>query len=86
MAEDNDFNREIVEVLLGEANASIVSTTNGEECVRRFGESPTGWFSLILMDIQMPLMNGCEATRRIRQMRRSDAGIPIIAMSANAYT
>ncbi|MCC8057049.1 ATP-binding protein [Cloacibacillus sp.] len=86
LAEDNDFNREIVEVLLGEANASIVSTTNGEECVRRFGESPTGWFSLILMDIQMPLMNGCEATKRIRQMRRSDAGIPIIAMSANAYT
>ena len=62
------------------------TAVNGEEAVKRFKESPPNYYSLILMDIQMPVMNGYEATRAIRALNRTDAvTIPIIAMTADAF-
>lgn len=85
LAEDNLINMEIAETMLSEAGAIISCTHDGLECVEKFRTSPAGCFDLILMDIQMPRMNGYEAAARIRAMERDDASLPILAMSANAY-
>lgn len=85
LAEDNDLNMEIIQGVLLETRASIRCTKDGAECVRAFAAMPEGSFDLILMDIQMPVMNGYEAARKIRSMDRKDSDIPIFAMSANAY-
>lgn len=85
IAEDNEFNLEIAETILDETGATIVSTRDGAECVGEYLRSDEGWYDLILMDVQMPKMNGYEATRRIRESRRTDADIPVVAMSANAF-
>lgn len=86
LAEDNDLNREIICNILLETGADIVCTNNGAECVEAFAHLPEGRFDLILMDIQMPVMNGYDAAKKIRSLDRTDSRIPIFAMSANAYT
>lgn len=87
VAEDNPINQEIVQELLQGMGARVEVADNGLACAERFAQSEPGTFDLILMDIQMPIMNGYEATRKIRSMDRSDAAsIPIFAMTADAFT
>ena len=86
LAEDNDLNAEIVQVLLQEEGAKVSLVRDGRQAVDAFTSHPAGTFDAILMDIMMPVMNGLTATEQIRAMDREDAKkIPIIAMTANAY-
>ena len=85
-AEDNEINAEILREILAIENAACEIVENGQLAVERFAASAEGEFDAILMDVQMPVMNGYEATKAIRAMNRQDAGeIPIIAMTANAF-
>ena len=85
-AEDNEINAEILEELLELEGASCEIVSNGKLAAERFERSTPGEFDAILMDVQMPVMNGYEATRVIRTFARNDAKeIPIIAMTANAF-
>ncbi len=85
-AEDNEINAEILSEILSMEGADCEIAQNGRLALERFGESKEGEFDAILMDVQMPVMNGYEATRAIRALRREDAKtIPIIAMTANAF-
>lgn len=85
LAEDNDINAEIAMEILAMQGAVIERACNGKEAVEKFEGSSIGTYDVILMDIQMPEMDGWEATRMIRQMDRGDANLPIFAMSANAF-
>ena len=86
LAEDNELNQEIAVELIEMLGAEAQCADNGREALDRFAAEPPGTFDLIFMDIQMPEMNGYEATRAIRALPRQDARtIPIIAMSANAF-
>ena len=86
LVEDIDINRLIVEELLAPTNVMIEEAENGCEAVEMLKRSKPGYYQLILMDIQMPEMNGYEATTQIRMLSRPEArDIPIIAMTANAY-
>ena len=86
LAEDNDLNLEIAQFMIGESGANVIVAHNGEEAVNAFAASKPGEISAILMDLMMPVMDGYEATGKIRAMSREDAGIiPIIAMTANAF-
>ena len=86
VAEDNALNQEIVRELLIGVGARVTLAGNGLECVRLFEQSAAKVFDLILMDVHMPIMDGYEATRRIRGLPRPDAAnIPIFAMTADAF-
>ena len=80
------MNMEIASEILKSGGFSVDWAKNGEEAVRLFEESPAGYYSAILLDIQMPVMDGYEAARRIRASRHQEAASAvIIAMSANAF-
>ena len=86
LVEDNEINCEIVEFMLEEAGASVVTANDGKKAVDVFSASRPGTFDCVLMDLMMPVMSGYEATRVIRSLPRPDAGsVPIIALSANAF-
>lgn len=86
MAEDNELNSEIARYLLEDSGAVVTPVSNGRECVDAYKNSEEGSFDLILMDIMMPVMDGLTAAREIRACGRRDADIPIIAMTANAFS
>lgn len=86
LAEDNELNAEIAMELLGEEGLLIEHAADGEKCCAMLAQAPAGYYDLVLMDIQMPVMNGYEAATKIRGMADAKkAGIPIIAMTANAF-
>lgn len=86
LAEDNELNQEIAMELLSMTGAQVEAVDNGAQAVEKFGQSEEGFFQLIFMDIHMPVMDGYEATKRIRQMDRADAGkVWIVAMTADAF-
>ena len=82
---DNELNSEIVIELLNTFKVIIDLAKNGEECIKILEKMPEGYYDLILMDIQMPIMDGYEATKIIRSFNNKNAQIPIIAMTANAF-
>lgn len=86
LAEDNELNAEIAADVLQEQHAEVEFAENGLVSVEKFGASPDSGFDLILMDMNMPEMDGLEAARRIRAMNRPDARtVPIFAMTAAVY-
>ena len=86
LAEDNELNREIAIALLEEEGFSVENAENGKVAVEMLCAHAPGYYQLILMDVQMPLMNGYEATRAIRGLENKElASIPILAMTANAF-
>lgn len=87
LVEDNELNMEISEFIVAEKGAVVTKAWNGKEAVETFASAPEGSFDVILMDVMMPVMDGCEAAKEIRSLPRKDAKeIPIIAMTANAFT
>lgn len=85
MAEDNDINAEIAAEILEMQGVSVTRAVDGEEVIQMFEDSIEGYYDVILMDIQMPKLDGWEATKKIRDLQRADADILIFAMSANAF-
>lgn len=86
LVEDNDLNMEIAKFHLEQEKAKVFTAVNGQEAVEMFEKSEVGFYDIVLMDIMMPIMNGLDATRKIRSLNRADAkAVPIIAMSANAF-
>lgn len=86
LAEDNEVNAMIAEEILGEMGAEVEVVENGQEAVDYFKSHPENYYDFILMDVQMPVMNGRDAARTIRKVNRPDAAtIPIFALSADAF-
>lgn len=87
LVDDNALNMEIGTEFVRAVGAVAEGAVDGREAVEKFKASPVGYYRLILMDMQMPVMNGCEATAAIRALPREDAAtVPIVAMSANAFS
>ena len=87
LVEDNALNREIATELLKMQELLIDTAENGQRALEMFEASKPGYYSAILMDIQMPVMNGYDSTKAIRGLAREDAkNIPILALTANAFT
>jgi signal transduction histidine kinase len=84
LADDIEINRRIVEEVFSGSGAELEEACNGEEAYLKFAQSPPGYYDCILMDIQMPKMDGYTATGAIRASGRPDSNIPVIAMTANA--
>lgn len=86
LAEDNELNQEIAVAILGEAGFTTEVAQNGQIALDMLEQSTPGYYQLVLMDVQMPVLNGYEATRKIRRLEdRRLASIPILAMTANAF-
>ena len=86
LVEDNLINQEIAKEILAMTGAAVDTAENGKEALETFAASPAGCYDLVLMDVQMPVMGGYEATAAIRQLERADAAsIPIYAMTANTF-
>ena len=86
LAEDNDLNAEIAITLLSEHGLMIDRAENGVVCAEMLESAPDDYYSLILMDIQMPVLDGYDTTKKIRHfLNPAKADIPIIAMTANAF-
>ena len=86
LVEDNELNAEIAKTVLEDIGALITRAENGQQALELFKEKPAETFDVILMDLMMPVMDGYTATRKIRELERSDAKtVPIIAMTANAF-
>lgn len=86
MAEDNEINAMVAQEILGQMGAKVDVAENGQRAVEMFDSHPEGYYSFILMDVQMPVMNGRDATKAIRKLPRKDAGeILIFALSADAF-
>ncbi len=86
LAEDNELNWEVAKELLSVLELEIDWVENGQICVDKFKEVPVGYYDAIIMDVRMPVMDGYRATRAIRELERGDADIPIIAMTADAFS
>ena len=86
LAEDNELNWEVARELLSILELELDWAENGEICVEKFRNSPVGHYDAIIMDVRMPVMDGYEATAAIRGLERADADIPIIAMTADAFS
>ena len=86
VAEDNELNMEIIAYVLDDMGFTVDKTTNGQEAVDAFEQSPVGRYDIVLMDVMMPVMDGLTAAHRIRSLGRTDAAdVPIVATSANAF-
>ena len=86
LAEDNDLNAEIATELMGEEGLLVDRAENGARCLEMLEKAPAGMYDAILMDVQMPVLDGYEATRKIRRLEDPwRANIPIIAITANAF-
>ena len=85
LAEDIDINWEIANELFSAAGMQLDWAVNGKDCVEKFSQSEIGHYDAVLMDVRMPVMNGYDATKAIRALDRPDSGLPIIAMTADAF-
>ena len=86
LAEDIDLNWEFISEILTSVGLELQRAENGKECLDMFEQSEVGFYDAILMDIRMPVMNGYDATEAIRKLEREDSGLPIIAMTADAFS
>ena len=87
LVEDNDLNMEIASEMLKMSEMEVITARDGQEALHVFETSPLYSIDLILMDMQMPVMDGCQATEMIRQLERPDASsVMIIALTANAFS
>ena len=85
MAEDMRDNREVISTYLEDLGFEVDASENGEDLVDMFMESEEGFYKAVFMDIEMPVMDGCQAAVTIRGLNRRDSDIPIIAMTANVF-